>query len=71
MRPKLWEAYEQISEQYNEGDRGIYDDTADLNRVIALCDAYYGDGSGVIQLCQAAGKPVMMQNVEITDSADK
>lgn len=65
MRPKLWEAYEQIIGQYIEEGWGIYDDTADLNRAIALCDAYYGDGSSVVQLCQAAGKPVMIQNVEI------
>lgn len=63
MRPKLWEAYGQIVGQYLEEGWGIYDDTADLNRAIALCDAYYGDGSSVVQLCQQAGKPVMLQNV--------
>lgn len=68
MRPELWEAYEQIAGQYIEEDWGIYDDTADLNRAIALCDAYYGDGSSVVQLCQKAGIPVMIQDVEITDN---
>ena len=61
MRPRLWEAYERIVKQYLEEGWGIYDDTADLNRAIALCDAYYGDGSSVVQLCQQAGKPVMIQ----------
>lgn len=65
MRPKLKETYEQIVRQYLEEGWGIYDDTADLNRAIALCDAYYGDGSSVVQLCQKAGKPVMIQDVEV------
>ena len=65
MRPKLWEAYERIVKQYLEEGWGIYDDTADLNRAIALCDAYYGDGSSVVQLCQQAGKPVMIQSINI------
>lgn len=71
MRPKLWEAYEQMAGQYIEEGWGIYDDTADLNRAIALCDAYYGDSSSVVQLCQAAGKPVMIQNVEIAYCAER
>ena len=68
MQPKLWEAYEQIVKQYLEEGWGIYDDTADLNRTIALCDAYYGDGSSVVQLCQTAGKPVMVQDAEIVEN---
>ena len=65
MRPRLWEMYEQIVKQYIEEGWGIYDDTADLNRAIALCDGYYGDGSSIVELCQKAGKPVMYQNVEV------
>lgn len=65
MRPQLWEEYRQIVELYKEEGWGIYDDTADMDRAIALCDGYYGDGSSVVQLCQEAGKPVMLQNVEI------
>ena len=42
----------------------VYEATA-LDRAIAISDAYYGDGSSVVQLCQEAGMPVMMQNVEI------
>ena len=65
MRPQLWEEYEQIVNTYRAEGWGIYDDSADLNRAIALCDAYYGDPSSVVQLCQKAGKPVMLQNVDI------
>ena len=65
MRPQLWGEYERLVEQYQSEGWGIYDDTADLDRAIALCDAYYGDGSSLVQLCRKAEKPVMIQCVEV------
>lgn len=64
MRPELWIQYQKLVEWYQNESWGIYDDTADLDRAIALCDAYYGDHSSLVQLCQEAGKPVMIQDVE-------
>jgi len=65
MRPMLWDAYNHIVERYIADDFGIYDDSADLDRAIAVADAYYGDGSSVVQLCQSVNMPVMIQNVHI------
>ena len=65
MRPELRKEYEKIVEEYRTQGWGIYDDTADIDRAIALCDGYYGDWSSLVRLCQEAGKPVMVQNVEI------
>ncbi|MBE5951059.1 MAG: hypothetical protein E7260_05620 [Lachnospiraceae bacterium] len=65
MRPQLSEAYRNLVEEYKAAGFGIYDDTADLNRAIALADAYYGDGSSLVQLCQEKGMPVMVQNVDV------
>ena len=65
MRPQLSEAYRNLVEEYKAEGFGIYDDTADLNRAIALADAYYGDGSSLVQLCQEKGMPVMVQNVDV------
>ena len=65
MRPQLWGEYEKIVEENKGAGWGIYDDTADLDRAIALCDGYYGDHSSVVRLCQEAGKLVMIQDVEI------
>lgn len=65
MRPQLWEAYEKIVEEYKREGWGIYDDTANIDRAVILCDAYYGDASSVVQLVQEAGKPVMIQNVNM------
>lgn len=67
MLPNLWEEYQKLEQQYKEEGWGIYDDTADLDRAIALSDAYYGDGSSVVQLCQKAGLPVMIQNVDVLE----
>ena len=62
MRPQLWDAYMKIREKYILEGWGIYDNTADLDRAIILSDAYYGDGSSVVQLYQKTGKPIMLQD---------
>ncbi len=70
MRPEIKEEYTKIIKNYREGAWGIYDDTAELDRAVSLCSKYYGDGSSVVKLCQEAGKPVMVQNIEV-DTNDK
>lgn len=64
MRPQLWQAYKEIKDKYIAEGWGIYDDTADMDRAVALSDAYYGDGSSVVQLCQKAGMSVIIQNAD-------
>lgn len=68
MRPRLWNMYQKIVEQYRLEGWGIYDDTADMDRAVVLSDAYYGDHSSVVQVYQKTGKPVMIQNVRISNS---
>lgn len=63
MRPQLWAQYHEIVEQYKAEGWGIYDDSAELDRAIALSDGYYGDQSSVVELCRKKGMPVMVQNV--------
>ena len=65
MRPDLWKEYEEIVRDYQEGGWGIYDDTADVDRAIALCDGYYGDPSSLVELCMKVKKPVMIQDVKV------
>ncbi len=43
--------------------RGIYDDTADLNRALRESDAYYGDWSSLVPIYEISGRPVVIQNV--------
>lgn len=64
MRPGILQKYTQIKSRYLGESWGIYDDTADMDRAIAVSDAYYGDGSSVAQLYKETGKPIMIQNVE-------
>ena len=62
MRPQLWEEYQNIVQEYKEKGWGIYDDTPQLARAIAVSDGYYGDYSSLIPLCKSVGMPVMIQN---------
>jgi len=44
MRPQLAEEYEQLKNQYIEDGWGIYDDTAEFDRTIAVSDPTMGAG---------------------------
>ncbi|MBM7566467.1 hypothetical protein [Paenibacillus sacheonensis] len=70
MRPHLREEYERIIEDYKRQQIGIFDDSADLHRAIALSDAYYGDGGSMIALYACTGKPMMAQWLESSTLAD-
>ncbi len=65
MRPLLWEQYRQMVDEYRTSGWGIYDDSPDLDRAIAVSDAYYGDWSSVVWLYKETGKPIMIQNCEV------
>lgn len=65
MRPDLYREYMEIVKTFREENRGIYDETADIDRAIVLSDAYYGDMSSVVELYKATGKPIMIQNCEV------
>lgn len=65
MRPQLWEQYRELRDKYLAEGWGIYDDSADLDRAIAMSDAYYGDRSSVVQLYRKTRKPVMIQDANV------
>lgn len=65
MKPELLARYRSMVERYRNEGWGIYDDTAELHRSIAISDAYYGDRSSIITLFQATRKPIMLQNVSM------
>ena len=71
MRPKLWQEYQKLVEEYKKEGWGIYDDTSDMDRAVVLCDGYYGDPSSVLQLCREAGKPVMVQRCNVLRNEKK
>jgi len=51
--------------EYKKKGFGIYDDTPDLHRAIAISDAYYGDRGSIEALYKETGKPYMIQNVKV------
>lgn len=65
MRPHLLSDYLDLILWFKQQNFGIYDDTSDLERAIALSDAYYGDRSSIVQLYQKTGKPILLQNAKI------
>lgn len=64
MRPQLWMEYEKIVNTYIEEGWGIYDNTADVNRAIAISDAYYGDPSSIVKMYEETGKFILKQVVK-------
>lgn len=71
MREELLTEYEGIVAGYKQHSNGIYDDTADLSRAMALADAYYGDNSSLVPLFLSTGKPLMLENLGISNKGGK
>ena len=70
MRPKLWAKYREIVERYCAQGWGIFDESADLDRAVALSDAYYGDWSRIVWLYEKTEKPILHQNPDILSNQD-
>lgn len=61
MRPQLMEKYQALLAYFNDEQIGIWDNTPDITRTIAIVDAYIGeDGSSVVNLFGVAGKPIFI-----------
>jgi len=65
MYPDRYNRYVEVTDRFKKEKWGIYDDTSDVHRAIALSDAYYGDMSSLVEMYKATGKPIMIQNVEV------
>ena len=66
MRPMYKPAYDALRDEFIREGLGIYDDTPDIERAIALSDVYIGDGAtSVTSLFGVAGKPLFILNNNI------
>lgn len=66
MRMGYKPIYDELKRKFIESAYGIYDDTPDITKTIALCDAYIGDaGTSVTSLFGIAGKPLFILNNNI------
>lgn len=66
MASQLSEEYSQLVSEFLKTNCGIYDDTVDLHRAIAVSDAYYGDGGSLLAMYKFTDKPIMVQNFDIS-----
>ncbi len=63
MHPGLYKKYREIVDEFMESNIGIYDDSMDMYRAIAVSDGYYGDRSSVVQLYGLTGKPILLEDI--------
>lgn len=69
MRPHLLSEFNDLKKYFLENKIGILDETSDISRAVAISDGYVGEeGSSVINLFGAAGKPIFILNNHITDA---
>lgn len=64
MKPEIFPLFKEIEKKFKELEQGIYDESADLYRAIAISDAYYGDWSSLVELYKRTGKAIMIQNLQ-------
>lgn len=63
MRQAYRPYFNQLKQYFLQNQLGIYDDTSDIEKTIALCDAYIGDGNtSVTTLFGVVGKPMFILN---------
>lgn len=69
MRPHLKEKYLQLQRFFIKERIGVLDTTSDIINTVAIADGYIGEnGSSVINLFEAAGKPLFILNNYIRSS---
>lgn len=72
MRPHLLSDFYELKDYFLENKTGILDETSDISRAIAISHGYIGEeGSSVINLFGAAGKPIFILNNYITNAYTK
>lgn len=64
MRPQLLHEYYKFENEYKNKPFVIFDDTPNVERAIAISDAYFGDGtSSLVPMYGVTGKPIMVQDI--------
>lgn len=61
--PELWKRYQRVVKRYRREAWGIYDDSEDLHRAIAVSDGYYGDRSSLVSLFKWSRKECLLENI--------
>ncbi len=61
----LYDQFRNMVERFKTEDLGIYLESDDITKAVAVADAYFGDRDAAMYEVRKLGKPVMIQNVEI------
>lgn len=61
--------YLRLIEEYKNMGIGVYDDTKDVGRAMAIADAYIGDNSSLVQMFGVTGKPIFIQEQDIENNS--
>lgn len=68
MNSQILEQYLKLIEEFKTLANGVYDDTSDIHRAIALSDAYIGHGSSVVTMYGITGKPIYILAMDDVDN---
>ncbi len=64
MNPGMLEKYLEIVDEFKTLENGVYDDSTNVHRAIALSDAYIGDWSSLVTMYGVTGKPIYLFHME-------
>lgn len=65
MNPKILGRYLGLIEEFKTLSNGVYDDSSDVHRAMAVSDAYVGDWSSLVTLYGITGKPMYRLNIQL------
>lgn len=72
LRVNDYNRFMEMKQRFLDSGVGIYDQTADINKTIALSDAYIGEASSsVVHLFGVTGKPIFLLSGGLTKDLDK
>lgn len=64
--PDIWNDFVKIVDEYKAAGWGQFEQEKSSKELVQLADAYYGDSQRLALEFQLVGKPVMIQDVELT-----
>ncbi|MBQ9136370.1 MAG: CDP-glycerol glycerophosphotransferase family protein [Lachnospiraceae bacterium] len=65
LSPYILDRYIQLIEEFKTLPNGVYDDSTDVHRAMALSDAYVGDWSSLVTMYGITGKPIYAMNFKV------
>ncbi len=63
--PEIFEKFKEMYDRFTEMDLGMYVESDDITKTVAVADAYFGDRDAILYQVRKLGKPVMIQNIDI------